>query len=107
MLLLLFLTIALSFCVLQFSFSENESVSDTTIHYAERETGKVDRLHITFSQRLTNTISKIFSSLRSAAQALPFFAVDMAEVIYEETANVFCLFAEVFSTERADGSLLV
>ncbi len=107
MLLLLFLTVALSFCVLQFSVNENESISDAKIHYAAQESDKPGKLHISFSQKVADSISHVFHSIRSAAKALPFFAVDMAKAVGEEVKTVFLLFGEVISSDPPGDALLV
>lgn len=107
LLLFLFLMISLSFCVLEFGINENPEASDATVHYAKDETGKLGKVHVTFSERLIHTVSEVFSSIRSAAKALPFFAVDMAKEVYKEAKEVFVLFGRVLSDPSSKGAVWV
>ena len=105
-LLLFFLTFALSFCVLEFDVGNNESISNTTVHYAERETGEIGKLSVTVPERLAKSFSEIFSSFRTIAKALPFFAVDMAKEVFNESKTVFLLLDTTLNNPAKEGAVL-
>ncbi len=106
MLLTLFAVIALSFCVFSFSVNENTEAPLISAHYAEDARG-LGRVHISFAERVTSTAAQLFGTIKEAAGALPFFAVDLAERIYGAAEEAAALFADLLDTEREDGAVLV
>ena len=100
LLLMLFLTLSLSFCLLQFHVYDNPLAPAVSVHYNE-ENG----VHVTLSSRVGELASDIAQAVRNAAEALPFFAVDAADKIAREVKEVFSLLGEILTSE--DGSLFV
>ncbi len=107
MLLTLFAVIALSFCMFSFSVNENAEAPLISAHYAENGARGLGRVHISFAERVTSTAAQLFGAIKEAAGALPFFAVDMAERIYEAAEEVAALFADLLDTAREDGAVFV
>ena len=105
MLLTLFTVIALSFCVFSFGVNDNPEAPLISVHQGKGLTEALPRVHITFGERLAEGASHIWRSVKEAAGALPFFAVDMAERICEEAEEVALLFGDLFNETREDGAI--
>ena len=105
MLLTLFTVIALSFCVFSFGVNDNPEAPLVSVHQGEGLTEALPRVHVTFGERLAEGASHIWRSVKEAAGALPFFAVDMAERICEEAEEVALLFGNLFNETREDGAI--
>ena len=107
LLLLLFITLSLSFCLLQISIHDNPYGPSVSVYYQSDASPAVGRLHVTLSSHIRELAREIARSVKEAAEALPFYAVDLAEGIAKEVKEVFSLLGEALSEEQSDGALFV
>ena len=105
LLILLFLGLSLSFCVMELSVNENPYAPAFSVRYAS-DGDRPGRLHLSLSEGLLQRTKGVLGAVRTTSEALPFFITDGVLLLKEEAVSVLSLLSAVINTAEHTESLL-